>query len=162
MAIWDIVTMETGGGGDFTLLGNDLAVTGSIETAIYLAMFGGNVEASTVSSRVISDQAFDYWNNSLGMSQSPVTQFNSLTERTLNNTPLTSAGRAIIENAIKQDLTFLGTELTVTVVIINTDRCNITLRIVLESGKVGVARFSLVRSNGGDFDFLDFSFEDFF
>lgn len=162
MAVWDIIVQETGNGGDLTLLGNDLATTGSIETAVYLAMFGGNVEANTQTPRIITEQAFDYWANGLFMGQIPVTQFNSNTERALNNTALTSAGRVIIENAIKQDMAFLGTDVTVTVVIVSTDRINVTLRITLQNGTPGVATFSLVRNSSGDFDLFDFNFEDFF
>src|SRR5689334_724191 len=98
---WDLYLGETGGGGDFTLLGNDLAVDDSIGTAVYLSMFGGNVEADTTN-RIQGVQYFDYWGNVF--IDDPILQFNSLTERTLNKTPLTSAGRVIIENAIKKDL----------------------------------------------------------
>jgi len=89
-------------------------------------------------------------------------QFNSLTERTLNTTPLTSAGRPIIENAIKKDLSFLN-NVTVSVVIVSTDRINVTLKIILPSGSTGIATFSLVRNpDTGDFDLNDFNFNDFF
>lgn len=162
MAVWDLLIGEFGNGGDITLLGNDIAVTGSIETAIYCAMFGGNVESDTVVPRPFPDQDFSWWGNALFLSQLPDCQFNSLTERTLNNTALISAGRVTIENAIKKDLQFLGSGLTVNVSIISTDRINVSVGIVLPSDSVGVATFSLVRgTSDGDFNFEDFNFNDF-
>ncbi len=162
MAIWDLYTRETGSGGDFLILGNDLAVDKSIGSAIYMAMFGGNTEADTQVPRQAVIQDLSYWGNAIFMQQLPYCQFNSLTERTLNATPLTSAGRPVIEAAIKQDMAFLG-NVTVTVVIVSTDRINVTLKIILPSGLPAVATFVLSRNPiTGDFDFSDFSFEDFF
>lgn len=157
--IWDIFLGEQGGYGDMTLLGNDLATCKSVETAIYLAMFGGNIEADTVNPRPAID--LSYFGNSIFWGAQPVVQFNSLTERTLQNTPLTSAGRPVIESAIKKDLSFLK-NVTVNVQIVATDRINVNLVIVLPTGAAKVSTFSLVRNPfSGDFDLTDFDFNDF-
>lgn len=162
MAIWDIAVMETGSGGDFTLNGNDLAVFKSIEGAGYMAMFGGNTEADTNPRRVFGDEAFDWWGNSIFLSALPLCQMNSLTEWTLNKTPLTSAGRAVIENAIKKDWAFLG-DVQVTVVIVSTDRINVSVFATLPNGLPGTVSFSFLRNElTGDFYLGDFDFSDFF
>ncbi len=159
--IWDILIKENGNGGDFQLLGNDLAVCKSIEGAAYMAMFGGNTEADTKLPRIPGVQDYSWWGNTF-IQQYPFSQFNSLTERTLNSTPLTSAGRPVIENAIRKDFAFLpGT--TVSVAIVSTDRIDVTLTAILPSGLPRVQVFSLSRNpDTGDFDLGDFDFTDFF
>lgn len=162
MSVWDIAIVESGGYGDFTLNGNDLAVFKGLENAIYLAMFGGNLEADTKPQRQKGVQAFDYWGNTLLFSQLPKAQFNSLTERTLNNTELTSQGRVTIENAIKNDLSFLP-NLNVSVSIVSTDRINVSVRTILPNGTEAVGSFAFVYNPlTGDFDLTDFDFADFF
>lgn len=161
-AIWDILTKEDGSGGDFQMRGNDLAVCKSIEGAAYMAMFGGNTEADTKLPRIAGIQDFSYWANALLISQFPFAQFNSLTERTLNSTQLNSAGRPIIENAIKKDFAFIP-GVTVSVAIVSTDKINVTLTVILPSGLPRVENFSLSRNiDSGDFDLGDFDFIDFF
>lgn len=165
MPIWDIAIIERGGSGDFTLNGNDLAVCESVENAFYLAMFGGNVEADTKLPRTAGVQDFSWWGNALLMGDNPLIQFNSLTERTLNNTTLNSNGRIIIENAIKKDLEFLSSEnkVTFTVAIVATDRINVSMKIILPTGGTAVKSFSFVQNPiTGDFDLGDFDFSDFF
>lgn len=160
--IWDIFISETGSGGDITMNGNDIQTCSSIESAIYLAMFGGNIESDTIIPRIAGTQYFDYWGNTLFMGSTPAMQFNSLTERTLNITPLTSAGRPVIENAIKKDLSFLN-NVTVTVQIVSTDKINVSLKIILPNGSAKISSFSLIKNPfSGDFDLIDFTFIDFF
>lgn len=157
---WDIALVESGSGGDFTMLGNDLAVTESISNDIYIRMFGGNVEADTQNPRQTTDQDLSYWGNTF--IADPIQQFNSLTERTLKSTPLTSYGRVIIENAIKKDLATLPGVTTITVRIVSTDRINVALRIVMPNNENKVVTFALVvNAQTGDFDMNDFYFGDF-
>lgn len=85
----DLLIYETGGGGDLLIEGNDLAQVTGYENAPYLSMFGGN----------------DWWGNYM---LAPQNQFASQTEQVMNTTPLSSAGRLKIENAIKADLSFLN------------------------------------------------------
>lgn len=126
----DIEVIETGNGGDIKKLGNDLALVYSFENMPYLAMFGGNVEQSTPPVRDAAQQAFDWWGNSL-FSSTPDVQLNSLTERTLISTALTSSGRLVIEEAIKADLEFMRPFAIVTVAteIIATDVLLIDIKI---------------------------------
>jgi hypothetical protein len=124
----DIELIETGNGGDLVISGNDFKKLMSFENMPYLAMFGGNVEASTPIARLQTEQAFDWWGNSFLL---PAEQMNSLTERTLKNTPLNSAGRQTIENAIKEDLKFMQSFaiIVVSATIVSDDVININIRI---------------------------------
>src|SRR5690606_6946193 len=82
-----------GNGGDIKLLGNDLAVIYSHENQVYLALFGGNVEQSTPAQET-TETTEDWWGNNLLFGGDAAKQFNSETERALNNTALNSAGRS--------------------------------------------------------------------
>lgn len=154
---WDLALVETGDGGDVTMNGNDLAVFLNDENEIYLRMFGGNIEADSKSSRVAGEQDFSYWANGLLLGNDDAISFNSTTERTLNNVPLTSQGRLAIESAIRKDLRSLN--FTISVQIISDDRIRVNLRHI--DGKT--KHFSLVRNQRiGDFDLNDFNPFDFF
>lgn len=156
--MFDLSVIETLNGGDVQQVGNDLAVVYNIENMIYLGMFGGNVEASTDNTSV-QIESFDYWGNSLLMFNNPSQQFNSLTERTINTTPLTSSGRVLIENAIKKDLEFfkdLGGIVTVSVEIVATDKIKVRIRVELNNQQqITVINFR--KSLDGDFFILDFN-----
>jgi hypothetical protein len=101
----DLEVINTGNGGDLFKVGNDLSMVFSFENMPYLALFGGNRQ-STPAVRNAAEQAFDWWGNSLFPNE-PSLQINSLTETAILSTPLTSAGRLIIENAISADLEFM-------------------------------------------------------
>jgi hypothetical protein len=101
----DVELINTGNGGDCLKVGNDLSMVFSFENMPYIALFGGNKE-STPTVRNPTQQAFDWWGNSLFPNQ-PSIQINSLTETAILSTALTSAGRLIIENAISADLEFM-------------------------------------------------------
>jgi phage gp46-like protein len=103
----DLKVIETGNGGDIVKTPRDLTVISGLENMVYLGMFGGNPEQSTPSKRDVSEQAFDWWGNSLLMPNDPGRQFNSITERVLNETALTSSGRKTIEEAVLKDLEFM-------------------------------------------------------
>lgn len=126
----DLQIVETGNGGDLNGRGKDLVLVFSFENMPYLGLFGGNVEAST-RPRIASEQAFDWWANSLIYPNRPELQFNSQTERTLQQVPLTSAGKLRIDEAIKADLAFMRpfANVTVTTTIESDDRLRIDIGI---------------------------------
>lgn len=159
---FDAAIIETLNGGDLQQVGSDLAVVYGIENMVYLAMFGGNTEAST-STKVVTLDSKDWWGNSVLMPNDASTQFNSLTERTLKTTALTSAGRVIIENAVKKDLDFfkdLGATVTVSVSIIDTDHIRILIRIELEQ-EIKIITVNFRKATDGDFFIMDFNSTDF-
>lgn len=119
----DLAVVESNGnGGDFVRKTKDLLIVEGLENMPYLAMFGGNKDASTPVTRPEQEQAFDWFGNALLIGNQPV-QMNSETERILDKTALTSSGRQIIENAVKSDLSFMNAfaKVAVSVSIIATD-----------------------------------------
>ena len=100
----DLEVIETGNGGDFFKKTKDLSVIEGFESMPYICMFGGNLAASTPTTRIPTEQAFDFWGNSLLFPNDPDIQFNSETERVLMTVPVNSAGRVLLEQAIKKDL----------------------------------------------------------
>lgn len=108
----DIKIFETGNGGSIELKGKDLVIIEGLHNMIYLALFGGNM-VSTPSKRNINEQNFDFWANTFLKPDSSL-QFNSKTEKTLNDVALNSQGRQLIQNAVLYDLDFLKKYGTVT------------------------------------------------
>lgn len=104
----DLEVIENGDGGDLIKNLNDMSVIYGLENFVYLALFGGNVEMDTPTSRIATQQAFDFWGNSLLMPNDSSIQFNSKTERALNTIALSSSGRKLIEQAVKDDLQFMS------------------------------------------------------
>ncbi len=130
MSTTDILLAETGDGGDFAILNNDLLLGESLYQQIYLALFGGNIEASTKASYLESEERFDYWGNSLVWNEVKTKQFNSETERTLQNVALNSSGRLKIIQSVNKDLEYLKdiVNLTVDASILSVNK----LRIIIE------------------------------
>ncbi len=127
----DLEVIETGDGGDLIKYRNDLSVIFGFQNMPYLAMFGGNVQASTPTTRLATEEDLSWWGNNLLMPQDPGIQFNSQTERLLKNVALTSSGRVLIQQAVESDLTFMKdfAEVSVTVTIISTDSVLIGIRL---------------------------------
>lgn len=128
----DVLIFENGDGGDVNLLGNDIEMTDSIFDMVYMAMFGGNPEAVTTGNEIASEQRNDFWGNALLLPNDPEKQFNSITEKTLNEVALDSSGRVKIEDAIKIDLNFMfilaQIEVDVSIVSDNRTQMDITLQ----------------------------------
>lgn len=103
----DLELTETGNGGDLVKKPKDLSVISGLGNMPYLAMFGGNLEASTPVTRLETEQAFDWWGNTLLFGDDPGLQLNSRTERALLETALTSQGRLAVERAVLSDLAFM-------------------------------------------------------
>lgn len=125
----DIKLYETGNGGDIMIKGNDLETVQGFENFPYLAMFGGNVEQTTQQVGAGDEQRFDWWGNAFLPKQN--TQMNSITEKKLITTAITSQGRILIEEAIKADLAFMQSfaNISVAVTVISDDWLNIAVTI---------------------------------
>ncbi len=103
----DILLYENGNGGDLEILGGDLATTETIFQQMYLALFGGNVEQNTPDVRESDEESFSWWANTLFFENQESRQFNSNTERAINNNVLNTSGRLAIETAVNTDLEYL-------------------------------------------------------
>ena len=104
MNLIDILLYETGDGGDMAIINDDIAMIESLYQQVYLHLFGGNVEAVTRGDELSGEVRYDYWANPLLFPDTPARQFNSNTERTLNETSLNSVGRIKILRAVELDL----------------------------------------------------------
>lgn len=127
----DIELTETGNGGDLVKRPKDLSVISGLGNMPYLAMFGGNLEASTPVTRLETEQAFDWWGNTLLFSDDPGLQLNSRTERALLETALTSQGRLAVERAVLSDVAFMRpfANVSVQASITSTDTIRIAVRL---------------------------------
>lgn len=154
----DVAIVETGNGGDLQLLGNDLELVFGYENNPYLAMFGGNIEQST-ENKEVNLQSFDWWANALLMPSNQSIQMNSIVERTINSTPLTSSGRVLIENAIKKDLEFMSdfAKVEVSVTIVSTDRINVKIIVKQSDASQKITIVNFRKTTDGDFFILDFN-----
>ena len=125
----DLHIYESGSGGELVLLNGDLVLAESLYQTIYIALFGGNVEASTLGNEIESEERFDYWANSLIYKDNISKQFNSKTEKTLSEVTINTAGRLKIKSVVEEDLLFLKNivNLKVNIVILSTDKIEINL-----------------------------------
>lgn len=97
----NITIYEDGNGGQLYNKNNDLATTQSLNTLVYLALFSGNIEESTVRDNIIGELNNDWWGNDRNSLSS--TWINSETERILRGIELNSSSLYEIEQAVKQD-----------------------------------------------------------
>lgn len=127
----DILLYESGSGGDFLIRNKDLVLVESLFQQCYIALFGGNLEADTLGNELPNQIREDYWANSLFHVERIEKQFNSVTERTLNDTALNSAGRNKIQNAVDTDLKYLKSIATITtnVSILSSSRVQILITL---------------------------------
>lgn len=103
----DIGLFSYGNGGDMAIIGDDLNTSETLYQVIYISLFGGNIEASTIGNELSTDERFDFWGNELFFSDKKEKQFNSETQRTLNEVVLNSDGRLKIKQSVENDLFFL-------------------------------------------------------
>lgn len=167
----DIALIENGNGGDVKLVGNDLAKQQGWGNMVYIALFGGNPGHPT-KERVPAQQDFSWWGNNLLFPQDQSVQFNSLTEKKLQDVALTSSGRIEIENAVKEDLKFMSDFATITASVLITGVDRIEIRILVQEldtlqgsspdqYRAFVFIWDATRRQLGDFFFGDFN-DDFF
>jgi hypothetical protein len=104
----DLHLYESGSGGELAFLKGDLVLTETLYQSIYISLFGGNIEASTIGNEILGQERLDFWGNSLVFANSPDKQFNSQTEKVLSETALNSRGRLTIQRAVESDLSFLN------------------------------------------------------
>lgn len=114
----DISIYENGNGAELEVLNNDIVFVETLYNQVYIALFGGNLEASTTNNESETEQRLDWWGNTLFYSGIASKQFNSNTERVLNDVVLNSAGRLSIIRAVESDLQYLRNVVNVSVDVI--------------------------------------------
>ena len=126
----DLKLIEEGNGGDFVLIGNDIALIDGFQNMPYLGMFGGNPEGSTGDVNT-GEQRFDWWGNTVFFDNQSGLQFNSQLEDILRRVALTSSGRLQIEQTAKKDLEFMKdfASIDVAVSLVSDDRIEIAVSV---------------------------------
>lgn len=132
----DILLFETGNGGDLLVLNNDLSLVETLFQQVYLRLFGGNVEANTTGNEIEGQQREDWWANSLFFNNKKDKQFNSNTERVLDNVTLNTSGRIDIARAVETDLEGLKNiaDISINVVILSHIKLKIEIRLQKPGG----------------------------
>jgi len=158
---FDIALFENNDGGDIAIQGNDAVKYYENEGQVYIALFGGNVAADTPLFPISGNARYDFWGNFF---LSVENQFNSKTERALKSTPLTSAGRAVLQSAVQYDLAYLQkyANVTVNVSIVGVNKIIIAILTAYFTGKQTLTTLTYsFMGTDGDFSLLDFNIEDF-
>lgn len=125
---------EDGNGGELEVSNNSVRTVDSFYQAIYVKLFGGNVEAITKRENKVGDFRFDWWgNDAKGDSDLWI---NSETEKALRGVPLVEKSRRDVESAVKRDLASLdlGSEFTVYVLFKEANRILIVIEITEPEG----------------------------
>ncbi len=133
----DLLLFENGSGGDILVSNNDMTLVETLFQQVYISLFGGNIEANTTGSEIEGQQRDDWWANTLLFSDTPEKQFNSNTERTLDNVTLNTSGRIDIKRAVESDLNSLSdiADITVNVVILAHDKVQISVLLQKPDGE---------------------------
>ena len=127
----DILLYESGDGGEIAVISDDIALIELLYNQTYLALFGGNVEASTLGNEPAGTIRQDWWGNSLLMPNDAASQFNSQTEKALNDNVLNSVGRVNIQRAVDADMQYLKSiaNISTNVVILSTNKVQIIVTL---------------------------------
>lgn len=128
----DITLFESGDGGEMAIIANDLSLSETLYQQVYLALFGGNIEANSKVLNLPTEEQFGYWGNNLFYKEFPAQQFNSNTERTIISVALNSEGRLKIIQAIADDLQYLSELLQFKVEVFFPDRDKMRIIVSLK------------------------------
>ena len=136
--ILDILIYESGDGGEFQLMNDDIATVSSLTNQVYLALFGGNIEQDTTTEIEIGDERDDWWGN-----EYVEVPFNSTFERTLNNVALNSSGLKQLENAAKDDMRYFSdyADIEVSATIPDVNKLEITISLNQKSAQKFAVKF---------------------
>jgi hypothetical protein len=131
----DLSMYETGNGGSWENAVNDLFLANSLWSQPYLALFGGNYEQSTPPVDQVLErptERADWWGNSIAFPDDPIQQFNSETERTLDNIVLNQEGLQEVVKAVLHDLAYLTdiAETETNVTLVGVEKIKIAIRLI--------------------------------
>lgn len=123
----DVLLYQTNDGGEITLQGGQIVFTGRFDTAVYLSLFGGNMEDDGR-----QGNPYNWWGNLSELD--PSNQYRSETQNLLRGIPATSGNLRRIEDAVARDLAWLKTvkavsSISVAVVVPALNRVKITVDI---------------------------------
>ena len=123
----DIVLFQTDDGGNITVENGIVDMSGGLETAAYLSLFGGNEDDDGR-----DDNSSNWWGNL--DENDPASQYRSETQHLLQSLPISTGNLSRIEDAVLRDLAWfieqkVASSVTVEVYIpaLNTIKINITI-----------------------------------
>ena len=93
--------------GGIQIIRGKIATDHTLETPIYLSLFGGNIEAQTTSTRNPAGVENLDWFGNLYQQKQGFPLFNSSFEKILRNTVLISGNIKVFQKAIAEDLDWL-------------------------------------------------------
>lgn len=124
----DVLLFQIDDDGEIIVEGGITQMSGGLETAVYLSMFGGNEDDDGS-----SDNPFTWWGNLDELD--PVNQYRSETQHLLQALPFSTGNLRRIEDAVNRDLVWMieakaATTVDVTVTIPGLNR--VKIRIVID------------------------------
>lgn len=96
----DVLLFQTNDNGEIEIEGGQVTMTDSLETAVYLSLFGGNIEDDGS-----QDNPLTWWGNLV--ENEPANRYRSETQYLLGTVPAVSANLKRIEDAATRDLQWL-------------------------------------------------------
>lgn len=143
----NISLYDTNTAGDVEFIGNDIQISGSFWTMVYVALFGGNPDGNTQDKKLEGEINTDYWANNLLYPNNLDKQINSRLEKLLKTISLSSNNLTKIERVAKDDLKYLeylGT-IEVEASILDTDK--LKLYIYITQGENVIADAEIIWEN---------------
>jgi phage gp46-like protein len=117
----DVLLHQTPDNGEIDINGGAVAMTDGLETALYLSLFGGNVDDAGG-----QDLANTWWGNR--SEQDPAQRYRSETQHLLGTLPATSGNLRRIQDAAQRDLQWLeSVDLAVTAALVALNTVEITI-----------------------------------
>lgn len=125
----NISLYENGNGGAVEFKRNNIQLTNSLYTAIYIKLFGGNIGSSTELNRIAGEYTKGWWGNKV--SDGKENWINSETERTLRGIDTTPRSLQKIKNSAEKDLESLSKfgDITVEVSMPQLNRVSINIQV---------------------------------
>lgn len=99
----DVLLEQTTDGGETEVLNGLVTMSGGLETAAYLSLFGGNEDDAGG-----SDTALSWWGNLMETETAP--QYRSETQNIIDGLPLSTSNLLRLEKAVGRDLAWLVSE----------------------------------------------------
>lgn len=123
----DVLLFQTNNDGDIIVTGGVVQMSGGLETAAYLSLFGGNEDDDG-----LSDNGLTYWGNIDELD--PAMQYRSETQHLLQGIPATTGNLRRIEDAALRDLQWfldkkIASSVSVIVTIPELNKIKITVEI---------------------------------
>lgn len=126
----DVLLYQTVDGGEINVTDGTVQMSGGLETAVYLSLFGGNEDDSGR-----PNDPRNWWGNA--DEPDPVRHYRSETQYLLKALPLVSSNLRRVEDAVKKDLSWMITEkaassITVAATIPGLNKIQISVNVVAE------------------------------